>query len=80
MLKGGDVKEIYEKKGSGCSIRGIADDLGIARNTVRRYLRTPEAMRPKPRPLRGSKLDLYMEYIDRRWRKGWRTAECCNGS
>ena len=70
MLKGGDVKEIYEKKGSGCSIRGIADDLGIARNTVRRYLRTPEAMRPKPRPQRGSKLDPYMEYIDRRMGEG----------
>ena len=64
------MKEIYEKKGSGCSIRGIADDLGIARNTVRRYLRTPEAMRPKPRQLRGSKLDPYMEYIDRRMGEG----------
>ena len=31
------MKEIYEKKGSGCSIREIADDLGTARNTVRRY-------------------------------------------
>lgn len=70
MLKGGDVKEIYERKGSGSSIRGIADDLGIARNTVRRYLRTPDAMRPKPRPLRGSKLDPYMEYIDRRMAEG----------
>ena len=50
----GDVKEIYEKKGAGCSIRGIADELGIARNAVRRYLRIPEAMRPGPRPLRGS--------------------------
>ncbi len=70
MIKVGDVKEIYEKKGVGCSIRGIADDLGIARNTVRRYLRTPEAMRPKPRPLRGSKLDPHVEYIDRRMGEG----------
>ena len=70
MLKGGDVKEIYELKGAGCSIRGIANGLGIARNTVRRYLNTPEAMRPKPRPLRGSKLDPYMEYIDRRMAEG----------
>ena len=64
------MKEIYEKKGSGSSIRGIADDLGIARNTVRRYLRTPDAMRPKPRAPRGSKLDPYMEYIDRRLGEG----------
>ena len=33
-------------KGEGRSIRGIADDLGVARNTVRRYLKSPGAMRP----------------------------------
>ena len=64
------MKEIYEMKGAGCSIRGIADGLGIARNTVRRYLNTPEAIRSKPRPLRGSKLDPYIEYIDRRMAEG----------
>ena len=30
----------------------------------------PEAMRPKPRPPRGSKLDPHMEYIDRRMGEG----------
>ena len=45
MLKVGQVKEIYEMKGAGRSIRGIADDLGVARNTVRRYLNSPEAMK-----------------------------------
>ena len=50
MLKVGQVKEIYEMQGEGRSIRGIADDLGVARNTVRRYLKSPEAMRP----LRGA--------------------------
>ena len=39
MLKVGQMKEIYEMKGAGRSIRGVADDLGIARNTVRRYPR-----------------------------------------
>ena len=29
-------------KGAGCSIRGIANGLGIARNTVRRYQNTPD--------------------------------------
>ena len=48
MLKVGEVKEIYEMKGAGRSIRGIAGDLGIARNTVRRYLNSPEAIRPTP--------------------------------
>ena len=42
MLKVGQVKGIYEVEGTGRSIRGTADDLGIARNTVRRYLKSPE--------------------------------------
>ena len=57
MLRGGDVKEIYELKGRGHSARAIARDLGLARNTVLRYLKSPEAVRPKPRAQRGSKLD-----------------------
>ena len=34
MLKVGQVKKICELKGAGCSIWGIAEELGIARNTV----------------------------------------------
>ena len=64
------MKEIYEMKGAGRSIRGIAGELGIARNTVRRYLKLPEAMRPKARPSRGSKVDAYTEYVDRRVSEG----------
>ena len=64
------MKEIYEMKGAGRSIRDIARELDISRNTVRRYLKSPEAMRPKPRPLRGSKLDPYTEYIDYRIAEG----------
>ena len=41
MLKVGQVKEIYEKKGAGRPIRGIAEDLGIARNTVWKYVDLP---------------------------------------
>ena len=70
MLKVGQVKEIYEMKGAGRSIRGIADDLGIARNTVRRYLNSPDVMRPKVRARRASKLDPYTEYVDRRLGEG----------
>ena len=66
MLKVGQVKEIYEMKGAGRSIRGIAEDLGVARNTVRRYLKSPEAMRPRQRARWTSKLDSYTEYVDRR--------------
>ena len=38
----------------GMGIWGIARELGIARNTVRRYLNAPEPMRPKPRRQRSS--------------------------
>ena len=64
------MKEIYEMHGRGRSARAIARDLGLARNTVLRYLNSPEEMVPKPRPPRGSKLDPYTEYIDRRLAEG----------
>ena len=64
------MKEIYEMKGQGHSARAIARELGLARNTVLRYLNSPDAMFPKPRPPRGSKLDSYAEYIDRRLAEG----------
>ncbi len=38
----------------------------MSRNTVRKYLKSPEARRPKPRPPRRSKLDPYTDYIDLR--------------
>ena len=64
------MKEIYELKGAGRSIREIARELDVSRNTVRRYLKSPEAMRPKARPPRGSKLDPHLEYIDLRMAEG----------
>ena len=70
MLKVGQVKEIYEMKGRGHSARAIARELGLARNTVLRYLKSPEAMRPKPRPRRASRLDPYTQYVDRRLEEG----------
>ena len=70
MLRGGDLKEIYEMHGRGHSARAIARGLGLARNTVLRYLNSPEAMLPKPRPPRGSQLDPYTEHIDRRLAEG----------
>ena len=39
MLGGRTVRELYELKGKGRSLRGIADDLGISRATVRKYAR-----------------------------------------
>ena len=47
------MKEIYEMKGAGRSIPGVADELGIARNTVRKYLKSPEAIRPRNQATAG---------------------------
>ena len=64
MLRSQTVITLRDLVAQGQSIRAIADATGIARNTVRKYLRgTPEAA---PRPRRGSKLDPFKEQI-RRW-------------
>lgn len=64
MLRSNTVHTIRELAAQGHSIRAIATQTGIARNTVRKYLRgTPEAA---PRPRKGSKLDPFKAQI-RRW-------------
>lgn len=64
MIRSGTMHTIHELIAQGKSIRETARIIGIARNTVRRYLRgKPEAV---PRPKRGSKLDPYKEQI-RTW-------------
>ena len=52
----------------GKSIREIARETGISRNTVRRYLRDEEASRYKPRPPRPAKLDPFKAYVVERLR------------
>lgn len=64
------MKQIYELRGQGRSIRQIARLLGISRNTVRRYVRAPEVPKAKARPRRGSKLDPYKDYILQRLAEG----------
>jgi transposase len=64
VIRSGTIHTIHELQTQGKSIREIARILGIARNTVRRYLRgKPEAV---PHPKRGSVLDPYKAQI-RRW-------------
>ena len=70
VLRGGTVKQLYELKGEGRSIRRIARDLGISRNSVRKYLRSPQVPRARPRPRRPSKLDPYKGYIHQRLSDG----------
>ena len=61
---------MYQMRGEGVSIRGIARELGVSRNSVRKYLRSPGVPVAKARPRRGSKLDPYKEHIDLRLSEG----------
>src|SRR6266581_9702680 len=59
----------------GVSLIKIAAQLGLARNTVRTYVRQPpDPPAPKPRPLRASQLDPYEAHLLKRWREGCRNA------
>ena len=64
MLRSGTVNTIRELAVQGKSIRAIAKAHGVARNTVRKYLRGGAAARARPK--RPSKLDPYREQL-RRW-------------
>jgi len=63
VLRGATVKQLIELAGQHLSIRAIARRLGISRNTVRKYLRTPGLPVAKPRPRRPSKLDPFREHV-----------------
>src|SRR5258708_8018110 len=64
MMRSGIVNTIHEMASQGKSIQQIAITLGIARNTVRKYLRHPELVAlPHPRPNRHSKLDPFKKQV-----------------
>ena len=58
---------------AGVPLRRIAFQLGAARKTVRRWLRAGRAPLWH-KPPRGSGLDSYREYLERRWAEGCRNA------
>ncbi|MCL6450442.1 MAG: IS21 family transposase, partial [Acetobacteraceae bacterium] len=64
------MRQIYDLKAQGRSIRGIARAVGASRNTVRKYLRSPGLPQPKPRRRRVSKLAPYFEYVQQRLAQG----------
>jgi transposase len=73
MIRSRTVNTIHELSAQGKSIQEMAITLGIARNTVRKYLRHPElAAMPHPRPNRRSKLDPFKEQI-----KQWMQEDHC---
>src|SRR5260370_3351311 len=66
MLRSQTVNTIHDVHAQGKSVQAIAKALSISRTTVRKYLKHPEAVIPKPRPPRPSKLDPYKEQI-KKW-------------
>ena len=50
----------------GAKVKQIARELGISKNTVKRYLRDPQAGRYGPRAPRPRKLDAHLEYLQER--------------
>lgn len=64
MLTQESLVDIYVLHRQGCSIRSIAKQLEISRNTVRRYLRDmAQSHRYGPRETRASKLDVFKPYL-----------------
>jgi len=64
------MRRVYELHGQGRSIRGIAQELGISRNTVRKYLRSETVPKQKARPRGESVLGPYVEHIEGRLAEG----------
>ena len=56
------MEEIYEMKGRSHSARAIARELGLARNTVLRYLKSTDATLPRPRliPVTAVQIHVFM--------------------
>jgi predicted DNA-binding protein YlxM (UPF0122 family) len=66
MLRSQTVLTIHDFHTQEKTVQEIAQELNISRTTVRKYLKHPEAVIPKPRPPRSSKLDPYKEQI-KKW-------------
>jgi transposase len=66
MLTQEQAVEVRVLARRGGKVKQIARELGVSRNTVRRYLRDPDAGRYKPRAARAKKLDPFREYLQSR--------------
>jgi transposase len=74
MLRGGTVKDICELYRERKSIREVARLLGLSRNSVRKYLRSPGIPVAKPRPRCASVLDPYVDHLRMRLGEGLENA------
>lgn len=70
------VEQVQDFRRRGASWRWIAEQLGLARNTVRTYGRAPAdpPRQPTARPQRRSLLDPFEPYLLARWREGSQNA------
>jgi len=66
MLVGEMALEIRLLAKRGKGLRAIAREIGVSRNTVRRYLRDGDAERYRQRPRRSGKLASFDDYIAKR--------------
>jgi transposase len=66
MLTQEQAVEVRVLARRGVKLKQIARELGISKNTVKRYLRDPQAGRYKPRAARPRKLDAYLGYLQER--------------
>ena len=66
MLHEEGVMEIWILHRQGVGIRAIARQVGVSRNTVRKYMRFGGKPRYAKRAVRGSRLDPYKSYIQER--------------
>lgn len=66
MIGGELSMEIRVLSKHGKGVREIAREMGVSRNTVRRYLRSAEASRYKQRPQGPAKIDPFKSYITER--------------
>lgn len=66
MLGQEGYMEIHVKHRQGMSIKAISRELGVSRNTVRRYLRSETPPTPHTRAAKPTKLDGYRGYLKSR--------------
>ncbi|AKM33349.1 transposase (plasmid) [Pandoraea faecigallinarum] len=66
MLTQEQAVEIKVLARRGTSVREIVRQMGVSRNTVRRYVRDQQASRYKERMPRATKLDRFKEYVQGR--------------
>ncbi|HLZ57584.1 MAG TPA: ISL3 family transposase [Ktedonosporobacter sp.] len=59
----------------GWSTMAIHEELGLDRKTIRKYLKTEEALPPRQSRRRASILDPYYDYLLLRWKQGCRNGE-----